>query len=94
MIVDHAHQLVDQESLRLGRVMARAGSFDQPARNFRPPRLQGGAQGFDHLLAGARRRVFGHQRGDRGGQRAPVDHGALVGDAQGVHARLLSCCGA
>jgi hypothetical protein len=52
MIVDHAQQLIDQESLSLGAIMARAGPFQQAPVDLFAPIGQRLAQQFDDRLPG------------------------------------------
>ena len=90
VIVDYPDQLIDQECLRLGAVMPGGGMRAQPGGNLGPAIGQGSAQQRDHARPGFGRPGIGHRIGNRPGQRAPIDHRALIVDPPRAHA--LAVC--
>ena len=67
MIVDHPHQLVDQESLRRGAFGPARGAFGEAPRDLGPALVQRVAQQRDDLRAGLVRADRRDQIGDGGG---------------------------
>ena len=84
-----------EERLRFGAVAARARLVGQPPGDFRAAGCQRAAQQLDHPLPRAFAATGLDQSGDLLGKLAPVDDGALVGDAAGGHSRVIavSQCG-
>ena len=85
MIVDHAQQLVDEEGLRSGAIVPGSGPLAQAAGDFLATMFQSGAQQLHHTGARVGGVAMGHGLGNGLAERAAVDYGALVGNADGRH---------
>ena len=79
VVVHHPDQLVDEERLAVRRLVTGARMLGQPAGDFGLPVAQGAAQQFDHFGPRLGHAEFGHRRGNRFGQAAPVNYRPLVG---------------
>ena len=78
MIVDHAQQLVDQESLAVDAGISGRGAFRQPSRNLGSSVVQRLLEQGDDIAAGAFGTFFTDQLLQPRGQRATVHYRALV----------------
>ena len=89
VIVDHAQQLVDEEGLPRGAIMPGGGVLAEAAADLFAAMLKCRAQQLDHARTGigtpGPRLRGSYGLGNGLAQRAAIDYGALVGNADGRH---------
>ena len=85
MVVDHPHQLVDEEGLGGRAIVPGGGALAQAAAYLLAPALQRLAQQLHHAGPGPAVLAGGHGVGNGLAEHAAVDNRALVGNADRGH---------